>query len=66
MSGRAALVTGASTGLGLETALTLARAGYAVALADREMGLLDEVMSHPDLTNATAIPTSVSRLRLNT
>lgn len=59
MSGRAALVTGASTGLGLETALTLARAGYAVALADREMGLLDEVMSHPDLANATAIPVEI-------
>jgi len=59
VSGRAALVTGASTGLGLETALTLARAGYAVALADREMGLLDEVMSHPELANATAIPVEI-------
>jgi len=59
VSGRAALVTGSSTGLGLETALTLARAGYAVALADREMGLLDEVMSHPDLANATAIPVEI-------
>ncbi|MGB0571706.1 MAG: SDR family NAD(P)-dependent oxidoreductase [Alphaproteobacteria bacterium] len=50
-----ALVTGASTGLGLETALTLARAGYDVALADREIGLLDEVMGHPDLADVTAM-----------
>jgi 2-deoxy-D-gluconate 3-dehydrogenase len=56
MSKGAALVTGASTGLGREIALTLARAGYNVALADRDIGLLDEVMSHPDLTDVTAMP----------
>ncbi|HCP00444.1 MAG: 2-deoxy-D-gluconate 3-dehydrogenase [Alphaproteobacteria bacterium] len=53
---KSALVTGASTGLGRETALTLARAGYNVALADREIGLLDEVMAHPDLAGITAMP----------
>jgi len=59
MSTHAALVTGASTGLGRETALTLARAGYNVALADREIGLLDEVMTHPDLVSVTAIPVEI-------
>lgn len=53
---RRALVTGASTGLGREIALTLARDGYDVALADREMGLLDDVMNHPDLVGVTAVP----------
>ncbi|MEP4379183.1 MAG: SDR family oxidoreductase [Alphaproteobacteria bacterium] len=58
----AALVTGASTGLGRETALTLARAGFNVALADREIGLLDEVMTHPDLAGVTAMPVEIELL----
>lgn len=57
-----ALVTGASTGLGREIALTLARAGYDVALADREIGLLDEVMKHPDLAGVTAMPAEIELL----
>jgi len=51
---RHALVTGASTGLGLETALTLARAGYDVALADISADMLDEAMQHPDLAGVKA------------
>lgn len=57
-----ALVTGASTGLGREIALTLARADYDVALADREIGLLDEVMKHPDLAGVTAMPVEIELL----
>lgn len=57
-----ALVTGASTGLGREIAFTLARAGYDVALADQEAGLLDTVMDHADLANITAVPVELQLL----
>lgn len=43
LSGRAALVTGASSGLGRHFALTLARAGARVALAARRADRLDEL-----------------------
>ncbi len=59
---RRALVTGASTGLGREIALTLARDGYDVALADREINLLDDVMNEPDLADVTAIPVAIELL----
>ncbi len=61
-SRRRALVTGASTGLGREIALTLARDGYDVALADREIGLLDNVMTHPDLAEVNAVPVAIELL----
>ncbi len=53
---RRALITGASTGLGLEIALAMARNGYNLALTSRELGRLDEVMAHPDLKGVTAVP----------
>ena len=43
LSGRAALVTGASSGLGRHFALTLAHSGAKVALAARRTGSLEEV-----------------------
>jgi NAD(P)-dependent dehydrogenase (short-subunit alcohol dehydrogenase family) len=59
---RHALVTGASTGLGLETALTLARAGYDVALADIRADMLDEAMRHPDLTGVKSAAVTLDLL----
>ena len=52
---RRALVTGASTGLGRETALTFARAGYDVALADIEAGMLDEVLADSTLSDVNKV-----------
>ena len=45
---RTALVTGASTGLGLATALALGRAGYDLAVTDLDTGWLkDRVVARP-------------------
>lgn len=59
---RHALVTGASTGLGLETALTLARAGYDVALADIHADMLDDAMQHPDLDGVNCVAVTLDLL----
>ena len=48
LSGRVALVTGASGGLGAQFAKTLSRAGAAVVLASRRMDKLkDHTLFHP-------------------
>jgi NAD(P)-dependent dehydrogenase (short-subunit alcohol dehydrogenase family) len=70
MGDRIAMVTGAGTGVGKAAALALAKAGYAVVLAGRRKGPLDEVaaeitgLSGVALTVPTDVtdPTSVSNL----
>ncbi len=59
---RRALVTGASRGLGREIALALARDGYDVALTSRDMGLLEELIAHPDFAGVKSIPISMELL----
>ena len=46
LSGRVALVTGASSGLGTQFAKTLAQAGAAVVLASRRLDRLKDLRSH--------------------
>ena len=56
---RAAIVTGASSGIGLGIARALAEDGYGVALAARRAGVLDEVAA--ELGGAAlAVPTDVT------
>jgi NADP-dependent 3-hydroxy acid dehydrogenase YdfG len=46
LSGRVALVTGASSGLGAQFARTLARAGAGVVLASRRQDALKNLRAH--------------------
>lgn len=54
-----AIVTGAGSGVGRAVALTLARNGYAVALAGRRREPLDAVAATIGAGNALAVPTDV-------
>jgi len=62
LSGRVAAVTGASSGIGEATALTLARAGAAVSLAARRTDRIDELAKRieADGGRAVAIETDVA------
>ena len=60
--GKVAIVTGAGTGIGRETALALLREGYAVSLAGRRMERLQETVAQAgaDGARALAVPADVS------
>ncbi len=54
LSGRVALVTGASSGLGAQFARTLAQAGAAVVLASRRVDRLKELRAHIEAEGGSA------------
>ena len=62
MSDKVAIITGAGSGIGRETALAMLRAGYAVALAGRRAERLEETVQAAGEagSRALAVPTDVS------
>src|SRR4051812_26055561 len=55
LAGTAALVTGASRGIGAATAIALARRGASVALVGRSSGALDEVVTSIEAASGNAV-----------
>lgn len=60
LDGRVALVTGASSGIGRETARALAREGADVALAARREEQLEDLASEIDGVETPVVPTDIS------
>jgi len=60
--GKVAIVTGAGTGIGKRTTLTLLQAGYSVALAGRRIELLETTVTEAGASGSKAliIPTDIS------
>ena len=63
LAGQVAVITGASSGIGRETALTLARVGAAVCLGARRIELLQEVVKEIEENGgkALAVQTDVTK-----
>ena len=59
---KVALITGAGSGIGRETALLFLKNGYLVALGGRNQATLDETInqSSKNSSNALAIPTDIT------
>jgi len=53
---RRAFVTGTSTGIGRVIAVTLARAGYDLAVSELDTDQLGELLGHPDLKARKVVP----------
>ena len=60
--GKVAIVTGAGTGIGKRTTLTLLQAGYSVALAGRRIELLETTVNEAGVSGSQALvlPTNIS------
>ncbi|MBZ0293161.1 MAG: SDR family oxidoreductase [Anaerolineae bacterium] len=61
-TGRIALITGAGTGIGKQTALMLLEAGYAVVLAGRRLEPLEQTVREADVPDSRSlvVPTDVT------
>ena len=62
-TGRVALVTGASSGMGLATAQAFAHAGASVVLADINDEALQDATAEGSVTPTVFLASSVSRFR---